>query len=368
MSALEDIQKNRLGTLCLFEKKTEKVLESNSNHQKTIIITLVAVFFFGGILVFLVGVALKQIILPISKVVEHLVEVSTNLSRQASTTKEIGDDLSQSSTSQASALQETVASVDEISSMVNRNSENANKGSQVSLNSKNTAKEGQETVQKMIVSIENISENNENMNAEMKRSTSEISKIVEFINQIGEKTRVINDIVFQTKLLSFNASVEAARAGEMGKGFAVVAEEVGNLAEMSNNAALEITDLLETSQNQVTSIVHETTETIEEQVKSGQEKIAHGSEMAHQCGRVLTEVYENVMAVNDLMQEISSASAEQSLGVEEVNNAMRDLDNTTQQNALGAQNAAQVAKDLLDQSVRLSKTVDELKHLVSKDS
>jgi methyl-accepting chemotaxis protein len=71
-------------------------------------------------------------------------------------------------------------------------------------------------------------------------SNEQMSEIVKVIQEIETKTKVINDIVFQTKLLSFNASVEAARAGEQGKGFAVVAEEVGNLAQMSGNAAKEI--------------------------------------------------------------------------------------------------------------------------------
>ena len=79
-------------------------------------------------------------------------------------------------------------------------------------------------------------------------------EILGYIKSIEEKTKVINDIVFQTKLLSFNASVEAARAGEQGKGFAVVAEEVGNLATMSGTSAEEISKLLESSISHIESI------------------------------------------------------------------------------------------------------------------
>jgi methyl-accepting chemotaxis protein len=89
----------------------------------------------------------------------------------------------------------------------------------------------------------------------MNKSNDEISSIVKVIAEIGDKTKVINDIVFQTKLLSFNASVEAARAGEQGKGFAVVAEEVGNLATMSGKAAEEISSMLGDSMGKVELIV-----------------------------------------------------------------------------------------------------------------
>lgn len=96
----------------------------------------------------------------------------------------------------------------------------------------------------MIHSITEISESNDRIMSQVADGNRKISEIVQVISEIGNKTKVINDIVFQTKLLSFNASVEAARAGEHGKGFAVVAEEVGNLAQMSGNAAKEISDML----------------------------------------------------------------------------------------------------------------------------
>jgi hypothetical protein len=93
--------------------------------------------------------------------------------------------------------------------------------------------------------IMEIQETNKKLVDDVLEGNRKISEIVELVKEIGNKTKVINDIVFQTKLLSFNASVEAARAGEHGKGFAVVAEEVGNLASMSGQASKEISALLE---------------------------------------------------------------------------------------------------------------------------
>lgn len=92
-----------------------------------------------------------------------------------------------------------------------------------------------------------IDSSNKELVKEIERNNTELTKITNMISEINEKTQVINDIVFQTKLLSFNASVEVVRAGEHGKGFAVVAEEVGNLASMSGKASLDISEMLETS-------------------------------------------------------------------------------------------------------------------------
>lgn len=165
--------------------------------------------------------------------------------------------LSSSTTQAASALQETASSINEINSMVKRNGDAVKESTELSNISNNVAKKGKDLVNTMISSIDNISKATIEIEQEMKMNNDEISKIVDVIKEIGDKTRVINDIVFQTKLLSFNASVEAARAGDAGKGFSVVAEEIGNLASMSGEAALEITGLLEKSTEQVQDIVEQ---------------------------------------------------------------------------------------------------------------
>lgn len=110
----------------------------------------------------------------------------------------------------------------------------------------------------MLDSIKNIGAANERAGREIGASARHFADIVKVIEEIGSKTKVINDIVFQTKILSFNASVEAARAGEHGKGFTVVAEEVGKLAAMSGVAAHEIGELLSGSIQKVDAIVKDT--------------------------------------------------------------------------------------------------------------
>ena len=140
-------------------------------------------------------------------------------------------------------------------------------------------------MERMISSIEGISESNGEIMKEVSNNNSELQTISELIKDIEEKTKVINDIVFQTKLLSFNASVEAARAGEHGKGFAVVAEEIGNLANMSGEAALQISQIIETSVQNVQTMIKKTTtkmESITSDLRAQRNRNFIGSLLQHQ--------------------------------------------------------------------------------------
>jgi len=201
----------------------------------------------------------------------------------------------------------------------------------------------------------------------MQKSNNEISDIVNVIKEISEKTRVINDIVFQTKLLSFNASVEAARAGEHGKGFAVVAEEVGNLASMSGGAANEITDMLTKSVKKVTEIVDGTKSLMDSLLKQSKQKVDAGTSTAKDCALALDEILVGISSVNEMVREISNASHEQSAGVREINKAMSELDQVTQGNSSVAQESSQTASGLKSQAERLSHLVFDLTKLVHGD-
>lgn len=273
--------------------------------------------------------------------------------------------LSEASTEAASSLQETVASIDEISSMVQKNADAANNSTQVSSKSNDAANRGKKTVESMISSINDISKSSDEIANEMQRNNAEISKIVQVISEIGDKTKVINDIVFQTKLLSFNASVEAARAGEHGKGFAVVAEEVGNLAAMSGKAALEITEMLDGSVKQVTNIVDSTKKNVEVLINNSKERVKRGTDTASDCDNDLNEILQNVTSVNELVREIAAASSEQATGVREVTSAMQQLDSMTHQNTSVAQESSSMASKLKEQATGLNGVVDELIGLIN---
>jgi methyl-accepting chemotaxis protein len=261
---------------------------------------------------------------------------------------------------QAAAIQETSASADEVNAMISRNAANAERSKTMSMASAEAAGRSKSALAEMMKSIQEIHASNKEINREIEESNHKIAEIVKVIRDIGAKTKIINDIVFQTKLLSFNASVEAARAGEHGKGFAVVAEEVGNLARMSGNAAREISEILEVSISRVQSIVAETEKKVGGLMSASGARIERGTQTARNCEKVLDEVVASVGEVNSCVGEIATASREQAQGVSEINRAMSQLDTLMQSNLSGVQSAAALTQKLKAQGMLLAQCMDEV--------
>ncbi len=296
----------------------------------------------------------------LESVIEHLRAGSEKVSTTATDVTGASYSLSEASTEQAAALQQTAASIEQINAMIKKSSENATRSQDVAGKSSEIAKRGKEAVDRMSEAINEINVSNESILHQISESNGQISDIAKVIAEIGSKTKVINDIVFQTKLLSFNASVEAARAGEHGKGFAVVAEEVGNLAQMSGNAAKEISEMLAASIKKVESIVDETKQKVEGLISDGRQKVQSGIVIANQCGVVLNDVVINVDELNTMVTEITVASHEQSQGVNEITKAMNELDQTTHANATTSQHVSGYANTLSDESKHMNEMVTEL--------
>jgi len=289
--------------------------------------------------------------------------LSTGASSVASTSKEIAvssSKLSEAATEQASAIQETAASLDEVTAMLRSASDNASKSQDISRKSCEFAEKGKSSIQEMIDAISNINQSNESIMKQVDQGNVQISEIIRMIEEIGQKTKVINDIVFQTKLLSFNASVEAARAGEQGKGFAVVAEEVGNLARMSGNAATEISTLLESSIQRVEQIISETKTNVDQSVKEGRDKVTHGTNIARRCYELLEQILDSAKNVDTMVAHIARSSVEQTQGVSEINKAMNQLDSATRQNTSIAHQEASTSVQLEKGALDLETMVREL--------
>lgn len=309
-------------------------------------------------------VILRQINKAIGEVVATLSTGSSEVTSAAQMIASSSEELSEAATEQAASLEETSSSIAEMNSMVQKNSESAKRTSELANSSTQSAEKGKMVVREMIQAIDNISQSNDTIKTQIDESNEKIAEIVKVIGEIGNKTKVINDIVFQTKLLSFNASVEAARAGEHGKGFAVVAEEVGSLAEMSGNAAKEISEMLDGSIQKVESIVNETRTKVSGLIVDGKHKVETGTRIAQQCGTVLNEIVDNISNVTQMANEISTACHEQALGVQEITKAMNQLDQVTQMNASASQQVASSAEELSGQSESLQSAVGILTEVI----
>lgn len=344
-------------------REIKKAIASAGGTSST---TMLILFIMAGgalgllIAAYVINSPLKAIL----SVANILNEAGNQVASAANEISSSSQDLSQAATEQASSLEETAASLEQITSMIAKSSESAKASAESSNDSHKKAEEGRGAVDQMLSSMDEISQSNEAILTQINESNRQMAEIVKVIQDIGTRTKVINEIVFQTKLLSFNASVEAARAGEHGKGFAVVAEEVGNLAQMSGNAAKEITEMLEASISKVENIVRDTQQKVETLIQNGKIKVEAGVEVAKQCSNVLNEIVQNVSRVSGFSQEIAQASNEQSQGVSEVNKAMNQLDTVTQQNAATSEQAASAAEELTAQADTLKVSIQDLMSVI----
>ena len=276
----------------------------------------------------------------------------------------ISNKLCRSVQTQISSITQSAAAMDEISAMLKNNSSSSHNASLLSGDTKSSALKGKDTVDKMVNEVKSISGSYDDIQKSIEKNNDDINKIVEVIEEIAKKTEVINEIVFQTKLLSFNASVEAARAGEAGKGFSVVAEEIANLAAISGKASQDIALMLTNSKNQVREIASSTKSHVDKIVSEGRVKILNGNSVASECMEELDNILNSVNRLDGSIQEINSAIHEQSSGVDEVNSAMKHLENATHETTDMSERSKEASEYLRNQSQELRKSIQILRKIL----
>jgi len=261
-----------------------------------------------------------------------------------------GNTVTEGVSESASSITETSASMEEIGLMSQKNEDNSSLTQSAAENCLKASHEGQEIVRHLSKCINNISDSNHNVLNQNSESSKRISEIIDVIKEIRNKTNIINDIVFQTKLLSFNASVEAARAGEAGKGFAVVAEEVGKLAEMSGQAAQEIESSLKNSVIQVEGIVQNDLAQSQKIIQLSGEQVIEGIEVVKKCENIFSRILQQVTEVVDHANHISSSCQEQRIGFEQINTAILQLNNASNINAKAAMEVSESVDKMVNQA------------------
>lgn len=339
-------EKELAGVIEKFEKnvlEVEKLTEELMNQSQTYLLgekeaineeiklsntIFVGIGIFIASIIFGIAVFARKILNKLNDNVESLKKASVSFQGISGVITDSSVQLSDLTTSQSSSIQETASSVNEITAMVSKNNQSAQNSQVKSEENSRSAKRGKQTVEDVIKAMNTLMDSSNRMNARFEQTSAELEDVVQIINQIGEKTKVINDIVFQTKLLSFNASVEAARAGEHGKGFAVVAEEVGNLASMSGTSAEEITKILDESINKVTSLVEGNKTDMSEMISQNDSNVNKGIQTAKECEKVLNNIIGNINDINNSISEIAHASKEQDAGVKEISLAINNLNDS----------------------------------------
>lgn len=246
------------------------------------------------------GNSFRKMIDKLSRIIGEIRESASATSGAAVQVSATSQTLSQGTSEQAVAVEETTARLEQIRASIKQNAEASRQMEQMALKGVKDAEE----------------------------SGTAVSDTVHAMKVIADKISIIEDISYQTNLLALNAAIEAARAGDHGKGFAVVAMEVRKLAERSQTSAKEISSLALTS------------------VRA-----------AERSGQLLTELVPVIRRTADLVQSVASASNEQSEGVGQVSQAMTQVDQITQQNASSSEELASTAEELATQAEMLTDLV-----------
>jgi len=263
----------------------------------------------------------------ISKVNIALSDVSSVVAQVATGAQEVllaSDSLSQGATTSAASLEEITASMGEVGSQTKTNAQNATEANLLAKAATTAAVEGKEMMQRMISSMEQITNN-----------AADVQRVI----------KVIDDISFQTNLLALNAAVEAARAGVHGKGFAVVAEEVRNLAARCAKAAGETSQMIENNNKQI----HE------------------GAAIATETSGKLDTIVDQAEKTAGLINDIAIASNEQAQGIQQISLGLQQIDSVTQQNTAGAEETASVSREMSSSASTLQTLVGQFKLRKSKN-
>ncbi len=321
----ESLRYSPQNSVSFFDDMASRVKDEKGDVKSVYNLTLTMILVAIGIgLIIAVGIsfyAIHGLSKPVAKVIDNLNMSINQLASASVQASANGQQLAEGNAELASSIEETSSTLEEFTSMIKQSNQNTADCAKLSLQSKKLADKGYGEMISMLKMIN-----------EIKDASGQMAKII----------KVIDELAFQTNILAINAAIEAARAGDAGQSFAVVADEVRNLAQRSADAAKNTEVIIARNIG--------ITETSSEQI----EKIVDS----------LTSITEQTTKVNELIEEVASASDEQAQGILSINSAMSQMERVTQSNAANAEESASSAEELSGQAEALNEMAKSLTKLV----
>lgn len=305
-------------TLAIRDSSKSSEAEAKLARNYNLLVFIAAVILTTVIMILIANKAVRGLADSVTQLHSSGIEVQS-LSQSVSNTSQ---DLNSGSTTTAASLEETVASLNMIMTLVQQNDLQLQTAKDLSTETRTSAQQGQ---------------------ANFTQLSSAMKEVLESSQKISEIIAVIDDIAFQTNLLALNASVEAARAGEHGKGFAVVADAVRSLAQRSATAAKDISTLINETQT----------------------RVERGNTIVQQSEVAFNQIVDKVNKVENLSNEIAQASKEQAESVKQINHALGSLDQSTQKNAQMAQELSEASENMNREAEEIARRIDLLQQQIN---
>lgn len=301
----------------------------------------------------------------IQNIIESLTDLGKNVLESSRELNTNSDSLAGANDLNRQAIHETTTALEEITSIVQMTAANTKQSQDLTVTASDSIHEGEKAVNELSHSMDTINSSTHSMVSQFEDVNQNLESFVNIFNEVAEKTKVINDIVFQTRLLSFNASVEAARAGEHGKGFAVVADEIGALATLSGNSAQEISQIINTGRDQVKSIAQKVKEHSVNISKTATDSVTEGTESSKNIISAFGIISNNVDLIKSLMTDLSNSTNEQTKGIGEVSTSMRNINHSSEKASKSIEVTSAESVRLKEQAEKLFESMAELETLLN---